>query len=40
MRVLDPILAPLHQMQKDKLTLKQIKVPFGYFIKDYMKCEW
>lgn len=47
MRVLDPILAPLAELQehakagkKPPLDLKKMKIPFGYFIKDYMKCEW
>lgn len=46
MRVLDPILAPLAELQEHSKTakkpvdLKKMKIPFGYFIKDYMKCEW
>ena len=47
MRVLDPILAPLAEIQehnkagkKPPLQLRKMKIPFGYFIKDYMKCEW
>ena len=41
MRVLDPMLAPLAELQQyPNKTVKEIKIPYGYFIKDYMKCEW
>lgn len=41
MRVLDPILTPLAQYEKQKVkNVKELKIPFGYFIKDYVKCEW
>lgn len=42
-RVLDPILTPLHQIANSKTkSIKDLKppIPYGYFIKDYEKCEW
>jgi hypothetical protein len=40
-RVLDPMLTPLHQLASNKKKRPQdIQIPYGYFIKDYVKCEW
>eukprot|EP00698_Gefionella_okellyi_P004974 TRINITY_DN14586_c0_g1_i1.p1 TRINITY_DN14586_c0_g1~~TRINITY_DN14586_c0_g1_i1.p1 ORF type:complete len:679 (+),score=173.25 TRINITY_DN14586_c0_g1_i1:58-2094(+) len=35
-RVLDPVIAPLLALQQGEL----FDPPWGYFLKDFMKCEW
>jgi len=41
MRVLDPMLAPLAALQANPaLSVKEAKIPYGVFLKDYAKCEW
>ena len=36
-RILDPILGPLKEVEGGKTD---VVPPYGYFLKDYMKCEW
>lgn len=35
-RVLDPIIAPLLAQQRGEI----VDPPWGFFLKDYQKCEW
>ena len=35
-RVLDPIIAPLLALQRGEV----VEPPWGFFLKDYQKCEW
>ena len=35
-RVLDPMIAPLHELQAGR----EFTPPWGHFLKDYQKCEW
>jgi NAD(P)-dependent dehydrogenase (short-subunit alcohol dehydrogenase family) len=36
-RVLDPILQPLADLQAGNT---EVKPPYGFFLKDFVKCEW
>ena len=35
-RILDPIIAPIRARQRGEECVP----PYGYFLKDFMKCEW
>jgi hypothetical protein len=36
-RILDPIIGPLKDIEDGK---PDVVPPYGYFLKDFMKCEW